>query len=287
MTERKAFFVGGSGRSGTTILFKSLASHPQLYCSVGREIQFFGAFPGSLGDLVSPYIYGPAYEFREKLMSSLGLVEHQLFYSRVGRNLVARRTKGVVRKNLHHLFGGLIDGKVARDERAVWDHLGRYLFAIFADGGDRVWVEKTPWNCLWFDKLRLAFPGCQCIFIYRDPRDVVDSMSEQPWVRGGFDGALAYYARWLLSWERTKSRIGHENSWYHEVQYERLMAMPSEWPRLLERCSLSPMKRPDFALRHPRRFDSWSNAQRASMDKLLRSSAEARRFLYFPWKGCS
>ena len=195
-------FVGGTGRSGTTVMGDLLGNHPDVRTSTPIEIKFLSNRSG-LVDVVFGRDDSPnkkkepvsifhlrTYRKRrqrekEKLSNILAEFEDQLWNKwwdidappPHGRGLVS----GISRPNLEMLMKSLRkDLKVNR----VWAarrFMKRFISLQDAAGSEKYWVETTPMNIPTADKLLKLFPNALFITMVRDPRDVIASLLTKNW----------------------------------------------------------------------------------------------------------
>lgn len=220
-------FIGGTGRSGTSIMGHMLAAHPDVfYYSEPRLI----IDPGGLQDLIHGRI--SQQQFRENLL---------------------RRFLPLIRKSCHRMPGSH-DG--AFSETRVLDAFDRAyasdadrnraaakfiadLFGIgVATAGRRRWAHKTPHTIVIADRLFQMFPQLVYIHMLRDPRDVAASTIEQKWGPCDVDAFNVYWNDLLTRAERAREAVPPER--YVVVEFERLTQDPLDCVRrILRVCDLS------------------------------------------------
>ena len=195
-------FVGGTGRSGTTIMGDLLGKHPEIRTSTPIEIKFLSNRLGLLDvvfgrdesqknkkESVSIFNYRiyRKRKLREKEKQSKILAE---FEDQVwnkwwdidappphGRGLVS----GISRPVLENLLSSLRrDLKINR----IWAarrFMKRFIALQDEAGSEKYWVETTPMNIRTADKLLKLFPNALFINMVRDPRDVIASLITKNW----------------------------------------------------------------------------------------------------------
>ena len=195
-------FVGGTGRSGTTVMGDLLGKHPEIRTSTPIEIKFLSNRSGLL-DVVFGRDESPnkakdpvsIFHFRtyrkrkerekEKLAVILAEFEDQVWNKwwdidappPHGRGL----TSGISRPNLEKLMAAL-----RRDLRInrIWAarrFMERFIALQDEAGSEKYWVETTPMNIPTADKLLKLFPSALFITMVRDPRDVIASLLTKNW----------------------------------------------------------------------------------------------------------
>ena len=86
-------------------------------------------------------------------------------------------------------------------------------------------VEDNTWNTIYWKTLLELFPEGRLVHIYRDPRDVVASLTRQWWGPGDPAEAARFYAAVMERWHRVKKEVpGHS---YFELSLERLVENPA------------------------------------------------------------
>ena len=194
-------FVGGTGRSGTTVMGDLLGKHPDVRTSTPIEIKFLSNRSGLLDvvfgrddatskkDAIS-ILHLRTYRKRklrekEKQAAIWAEFEDQVWNKwwdidappPHGRGL----TSGISRRNLEKLMSSLRrDLKINR----IWAarRFMKRFIALQDDAGDeKYWVETTPMNIPTADKLLLLSPNALFITMVRDPRDVIASLLTKNW----------------------------------------------------------------------------------------------------------
>jgi hypothetical protein len=195
-------FVGGTGRSGTTVMGDLLGKHPDVRTSTPIEIKFLSNRSGLLDvvfgrddstnkrkESVSIFHYRTYRKRRlrekEKLANILAEFEGQVWNKwwdidappPHGRGL----TSGISRSNLEKLMSSLRrDLKINR----IWAarrFMKRFIALQDEAGAEKYWVETTPMNIPTADKLLKLFPKALFITMVRDPRDVIASLLTKNW----------------------------------------------------------------------------------------------------------
>ena len=195
-------FVGGTGRSGTTVMGDLLGKHPEIRTSTPIEIKFlsnrsglldvvFGRddLPNKKKDSVSIFHFRTYRKRRkrekEKQAIILAEFEEQVWNKwwdidappPHGRGLIS----GISRPNLEKLMAAL-----RRDLRInrIWAarrFMKRFIALQYEAGSEKYWVETTPMNIPTADRLLKLFPNALFITMVRDPRDVIASLLTKNW----------------------------------------------------------------------------------------------------------
>lgn len=252
-------FIGGTGRSGTTILLHGLYRHPDLY-AVPFETKFLPA-AGGLGDLVDALTTGYSIA---AACDGLERFDHLMRYLLTERERAVgsefQMTEIFGEENYYRALNEFIDrvtrvsfvehyppgryGSQAYPSEPVGGHrfLGRYfpdrseLLAICRELVDRLfsrkavemgkrgWVEKTPANLMRLEFLQELYPESTFLHIKRDPRGVVYSQMRQRWAPGDLRGAALYMVDTYRAWLDRRTRLDLPNRRYLEVTLEEFVA---------------------------------------------------------------
>ena len=177
----RTVFVGGTGRSGTTIVAQLIGSHP-AYRMIPIEVQFIVG-PGGLTDLIEGR---HGFEtFRRKLLGPWHY-----------RELPDGQVRG-----LHQILdeadlgAALLDleAELARDR---WGAGRRFVHSLLDPiaGAASGWVEMTPPNILAAPQLARLFPDARFVHAIRDGRDVACSIAAAGWGPDDRDESLEWWA---------------------------------------------------------------------------------------------
>ena len=187
------FFIVGCPRSGTTVLQQALNRHSQVV--VPAESKYFY------------YFYGMSLRWQQRhaarMMDDLGIDLPVL--------------EKAVRSNESH--------------REFFSDIARQCVDKAKDSlnaAEPIWFgDKTPEHTLRIGDLRQVYPQCPIIFIYRDPRDVVVSLRNVPWVRCGVRSAARIWTRFAKVHQqlRVETASGRETNVFF-ISYESLVANP-------------------------------------------------------------
>ena len=175
-------FVGGTGRSGTTVLGRLLGSHPD-FVNLPAEIKFITEHPGLA------YLLGGAVSFDEFET----FVRGQAFENRFGRGLHMMTDIEAVNSLLPRLRAGL--------DRDPWSATAAFvhdlLDPVATAAGTRGWIDTTPANASQAGTLMRLFPNMRLVHMVRDGRDVALSVTRRRWGPDDLEGALDWWARRL------------------------------------------------------------------------------------------
>lgn len=195
-------FIGGTGRSGTTVLGDLLNEHSFVRTSNPTEIKFLANRGGFL-DVVFGSMNSQL-ENREKI----SIFHYRTYRQRAQKDLLQRRERfdvfceklwqnwweidapaphgpglhaGINKKDLLSLletYAGSIEKNPIKQARKLM--LG-FIGHQWGGKGEKFWVETTPMNITYSHRLIKLFPEAKFIVIRRDPRDVIASLLTKNW----------------------------------------------------------------------------------------------------------
>lgn len=266
--ESRICFIGGSGRSGTTVLRRMFSRHPdvagipefRITLDPGGLIDFFL----TLSHQWSPWLFdAKVKELRKTLLSArrsnplakyyrYGLRKTGLAFR--GYKLEAKYTDiGIERycgnyaERVENLFDQLTEfrykgswtGQPLGEKNELYfspmlsrERLGGILGSFYrdliscicAEAGKSHFVEDNTWNMIYWAGLLELVPEGRLVHIYRDPRDVVASLTKQWWGPGDPVRAARFYAALIERWEQVKKLVPAET--FMETGLERLVESP-------------------------------------------------------------
>jgi hypothetical protein len=202
-------FIGGSGRSGTTVTLNLLQRHPQFHASLPREIKFLTTRHGLL-DLVYTRPFSVEQDFngfRNNLVTrafpllgrnKLDFFTKNLFdrwWSEEGK---AGKARGLVQsisletvEKTHNQFIQTFAVDRARAAREFF-----YTLADAQIKKDALYFgDSTPVNMMHADLIHELFPEARFINVLRDGRDVALSVSKERWGPTDPYEALSWWAK--------------------------------------------------------------------------------------------
>ena len=205
-------FIGGTGRSGTTVAKRMLGSHPGI-ASVRPESKFI-SMDGGLVDMLRNGAHGRFEEFRRKMQDFTPIGEDD-FVDRTVDNWGARGHDGggspydLYEAELDHLEDILVHRDVPQSlrEMAIGEFI-RFLYDRLAVRKNAIaWVEQTPRNIRWGRELLRLFPNALFIHLYRDPRDVICSLLRMWWGPRSVVDAIPYFRERWNQWQESRRGI--------------------------------------------------------------------------------
>ncbi len=203
-------FICGEGRSGTRLLREILAKHPNIY-EVKRETNvFIGSW--LIGN--SPLLWAELNARRSGKNSNLILAILACMHYRkeIASSYIAKKNYPDDVTKIAKEFSSK-----STDRFQLFDELAEFLTK---QAGKTRWIEKTPANIYFMDKIAKLYPQAKFIVLYRDPRAVVASWLE----KDPYKSLISIVMGWT-----TITRIiqqGHSNML--AVSFEDLISKPEE-----------------------------------------------------------
>jgi sulfotransferase family protein len=181
------FFVGGTGRSGTTIVGELLGARADMSL-VPIELRFH-VDRGGLADLGRGEI--EVEDFVKKMRNR--------WYQRKDRNGPRGLHVIATRPQMRAGFRALREGYDADP----WAACGAFMDAVIRpyseEHGTPTWVEMTPPNARGVAALHRMFPRARVVHMVRDGRDVASSVARRFWGPNDIESALVWWADQLIA----------------------------------------------------------------------------------------
>lgn len=198
----RPIFIGGTGRSGTTVVGDLLGEHPQIRTSTPIEIKFLTNRSG-LVDVV----FGYKQEI-EKKSGKVSILNFRTYRKRKRKekerfaNILAEfnkfiwekwwdidappphgrgLTSGIAKGDLENLLKRLERDLKINRKWAARRFMSGFISKQFEASDEIYWVETTPMNIPEANKLQELFPNALFINMVRDPRDVIASLLTKKW----------------------------------------------------------------------------------------------------------
>jgi hypothetical protein len=188
--------VTGADRSGTTLLYTLLASHPRIM--MVRRTNLWRWFDRRFGDLANP----------DNLSRCLELM---IRYERLS-------------------VLSLDPDAIVRDFNMGEPTYGRLFEIVFSQQAARLgfprWGDKSLHTELAAERVFAAWPGARMIQVIRDPRDRYLSVLGRAGPDTGRD--ISIVARWIRSTRAAERNLDRYNGRYMVLRYEDLVANPYE-----------------------------------------------------------
>jgi hypothetical protein len=179
-------FICGSGRSGTSFLNSFLSSLPSIF-GLRYEGRFIVLEHGllELCDSSKPD--------KIALNTFVAKMQGEWFYKEVDKGDFIQKIglhKNFSREHVDKVLSEFVNKYLSAENDTEIGRAGRhFLYSLFEMGvkgkNAQRWIEKTPSNLVYIDKLSKIIPEARFLHIVRDPRDVAASiMSRGFWPIG-------------------------------------------------------------------------------------------------------
>jgi hypothetical protein len=256
--------IGGSGRSGTTVLARVFASHPSI--ATIPEVRLL-TDPDGLLDFLSGYESWSPYvmDFRLKRLerffrdlrrrgpfhralrslnrrqrwlrtevpySSFDVARQCPDFQELGLRLVEELTVcSFAGEHAAMRFGSRKVVRVAVAERQDAEAaVSRFLHRVAASAASHQhrthFLEKNTWTLLHFELVRRLVPGARMVHIVRHPCDVVASFTKQPWMPSDPMQAALVLRMLMGRWRAARAAVPESS--VLEVSLERVCADPRQ-----------------------------------------------------------
>lgn len=204
-------FIGGTGRSGTTLVKRLLGAHPGI-ASVRPEAKFISADHGLMDMLCNGA--GGFSEFRRRMQDFTPVAEED-YTDRNVDNWGTRAHDGAAEPNelyateLDHLEELLVNRDTPPSLRriAVAEFIRIQYDRLVVPKNALAWVEQTPRNLRWGRELLSLFPEALFVHVHRDPRDVICSLLKMWWGPATVAEAIPYFRERWEQWRETRRGI--------------------------------------------------------------------------------
>lgn len=211
-------YVVGSGRSGTTVLDRSLGFHP-WYSSMPFEPQIFASADLKAG------------VWKMMLKGSLSKRECCVLRGYLGRRYkVSNPRAGKIgyfkwfsRREFMKHVDSLIYGESELEARirSFFETLHEPL--LLEEKSDN-WIDGTPVNGRILPQILRVFPGAKFIHVIRDGLEVANSLVRLGWAGGTFETAAQFWVEQVSVTRSLGREYGQGN--YLEVFFSDLVASP-------------------------------------------------------------
>lgn len=228
-------FIVGDARSGTTILYRSLMTHPTFIPSVGIHLVESNAIRHLLG-LRRPQDvrWGSLANFTLALRDAMAEVAADIEPLALRRMLVRGTARAIAWKGPRTERAAWLYQRLPAVWKAAGEHhvVRRYFLEAHRRRGAKRLLEKTPSHIYWVPHLAIAFPNARFIFIIRHPLDVLTSY----WKRAADDPIESAWMhltpeRFCSRWESATRRaiaLDERDSRFLLLRYEEFVTRPAE-----------------------------------------------------------
>ncbi len=227
--KRRPVFVIGAQRSGTTLLSRLLAMHPDIYLTVNGKLLYY---------LITWVYRDPSTNPGRHLRLD------EIAYSLARKPIIGVPVEDTRRMSELLLSGFPLarfsDSMPGEIVRVIWNE----VYAALAQG-ERVIGDKYNEYLLELPEIQSLFPDARYIFLHRNCMDVAESMLRafkgRPWVPHTNVAALAKWTQWNLCWITARSYIEADRRL--EIDYQDLVAHPHEtFRRICEFLNVEPAR---------------------------------------------
>lgn len=229
-------FIGGTGRSGTTILLNLLSRHPDFHASMPREIKYLTNRHGLI-DLIftRPLRFEENFKSRRNNLaaralplfgqSKLSSCEKEMFgswWSELGKKGLPRGLEqGIPREVLDREFQ-----KFKLEFKSDRMSAARNLFqslslAQMIESPKRYFGDSTPVNMMQADLIFQLLPDSKFVSVVRDGRDVASSVVKEKWGPNNHFEALRWWQNRISKAHLALSRIPTDR--FIEIRIEDLV----------------------------------------------------------------
>ncbi|MCF8011394.1 MAG: sulfotransferase [Clostridiales bacterium] len=195
-------FVGGVGRSGTTLVQSMLNAHPEL--CFPPETHFFRFYIASKNN------------YNINLKEFIQCINNDQYLARLNINL-------------NEVISPFVKNK---KEFSLVEFYKDLMSKYSIQQGKNIWGDKDPKNIEYIPLISKSFPNAHVIHVIRDPRDVYLSRKKANWSKGRCPllHAFAYYVQMEKG---RRDGLKYFGSNYHEVIYEKMLEQPEEELKVL------------------------------------------------------
>ena len=229
-------FIGGSGRSGTTVTLNMLQRHPQFHASLPREIKFLTSRHGLLNLIyqrplsLEEDLHGLRNNLVTRVMPLLGRNQLHYFNQKLDgpwwsedgksgnpRGLIQSLSKDIV-EQAHQRFKQSFKSDPASASREFFYTLAQ---AQIKKPETKYFGDSTPVNMMHAYHIKELLPDARFINVIRDGRDVALSISKERWGPNDPHAGLSWWANRVLKSAQALAKI--DRTFVHEFRIEDLV----------------------------------------------------------------
>ena len=213
-------FSGGVGRSGTTLVGRTLRSHSEVCVGSPFEIKFLTETYGLI-DLVFGMRKFPPTQISRKGAYITRLIPMEPIKFRFWQFRRRIRHDWWLRTNRLGIKSGLHRAMTLNQMEILLEELGEsldkpvtaarnFLFGFVRNHrkwqGEKFWMDTTPANIAYSDYIYRIFPEARFVEMHRNPFDNIGSIIKEPWGPNSEEHAIAWWRdRTFLAEEAKKS----------------------------------------------------------------------------------
>lgn len=229
-------FIGGSGRSGTTVTLNMLQRHPQFHASLPREIKFLTSRHGLLNLIyqrplsLEEDLHGLRNNLVTRVMPLLGRNQLHYFSQKLDgpwwsedgksgnpRGLIQSVSKDIV-EQAHQRFMQSFKSDPTGASREFFYTLAQ---AQLKKPETKYFGDSTPVNMMHAFQINKLLPDARFINVIRDGRDVALSISKERWGPNDPHAGLSWWANRVLKSAQALAKI--DRTFVHEFRIEDLV----------------------------------------------------------------
>jgi hypothetical protein len=192
--------VGGTGRSGSTILGRILDHHPELTLTRPMEVRFIAGNKG-IADALAAADKDPRRGL-EAARTAVDRIRHRWFERAEGVGLYTSMSK----QQVWQWTDDYLAQFPADPSSASRTLVHRIMRAVAAGCGAERWVDTTPANSRNADRIEPIYPESKVITVIRDGRDVAASFVQQSFGPDDVFEALDQWEQRMLRSHRAERR---------------------------------------------------------------------------------
>lgn len=197
---KKSIFVGGTGRSGCTIVGKIIGINPTVYNFV--ETHFLVTSGGLRRILKSK---DPKYTLKKRIFYSLNEIRKN-----------CEELKPIYTKQM------VID--LLKEDLRVYETIVKFFDIGLNHVNKQIMLNKTPHCVVQADLLYKMFPNFKMIHIFRNPYDVYASVKPLFWGPSNVKAFIKWYNKTMVDANRARKRIPKRN--YMIMKMEDIVLKP-------------------------------------------------------------
>lgn len=218
-------FIGGTGRSGTTIILNLLKNHENFHSSLPREIRYLTDRKGLI-DLNFSRSMLEQYSFKEfrgevisRFLPLVGKSDLDMFVSRSKGRWWSQtgkkgKTRGLIQGISVEKFNDALNVFLGEYKTSNLESSRRYFFDIssaqFKKDGVQFFGDSTPPNIMNSQFLHKMFPEAKFINMVRDGRDVSHSVIREHWGPKDPFKALDWWKNRIIKADSALARVPKE-----------------------------------------------------------------------------
>lgn len=196
----KSIFIGGTGRSGTTLVGNIISKYPKSYNF--HETRFLVDF-GGLNKILTHK--DPLRILRKRMISRL---------THICKNC----------NELKYLYTKERILDLFKDRTDLSDIIVEFFDIGLRHINKSVMIDKTPHNILIAKEIHSIFPKFKCIHVFRNPLDVYASVKPLTWGPSTVEAFIKWYNRIMVNAYVIKRKIPKKK--YFIVKMEDLVVNP-------------------------------------------------------------